>query len=74
MAVERDIVERLREAGFPMLREAAATIELLRAEVRAWRSAHEAWDGNPNPTAFMRRPHEQADATDAAGALGKENT
>ncbi len=83
MASERDIVERLRAnadkyPGFENLNtEAAATIETLRAEVKAWR----AWrklvvrymtSEIPDPTTKIEALKSAMNATDATGALGKE--
>lgn len=84
MASERDIVERLRAnadkyPGFENLNtEAAATIETLRAEVKAWR----AWRKLvvrymtaeiPDPTTKIEALKSAIAATDATGALGKES-
>jgi hypothetical protein len=81
--VERDIVERLRAntekyPGFENLNtEAAATIETLRAEVKAWR----AWRKlvvrymtaeAPDPSPKIEALKVTMTATDASGALGKE--
>ena len=88
MASERDIVERLRAnadkyPGFENLNtEAAATIETLRAEVKAWRTRYESqhspkcYEGWPDDKCkkCVAGKHIQPamDATDSTGALGKE--
>lgn len=90
MSNERDIVVRLRAntekyPGFENLNtEAAATIELLRTEVNAWRTQdynllnanadqYVVRDGMMAMAAPMtKRVQEAMAATDAAGALGKE--
>lgn len=85
MAGERDIVERLRAntnkyPGFENLNtEAAATIETLRAEVRAWRSWRKLvvrymTAEVPDPSAKIESLKAAVSATDASGALGKEGT
>lgn len=75
---ENDIVERLRAntekyPGFEnMNTEAAATIETLRAEVKAWRERDVEMcrnDADPYPWPKLDLAIE---ATDAAQALGKE--
>ena len=84
---ERDIVERLRLCSpyidgialHNLIRDAAATIETLRAEVKAAREAPDSSELNEGDEEdsnvrimAMARYIAAMDATDASGALGKE--
>ena len=85
MQSKQDIVERIRLSSpyidgialHNLIRDAAATIEVLRAEVRAWRKFDgdaeehdyvQSWDSN------REHLHRVQFDTDAAGALGKEGS